>query len=154
MILFLERKKRLFRKTIYNFKQYNNNINNYVDINIDNVIKNKKIYRLFIEDGEIVIFKENKHIIINVYKYKNYFQYNKSCLRYKFNIDKLGYCGFLKSNKNTIIMYHTLPFIKIGKINPNLFKIIINKFNFSNINKNIYNNYILITIIITLLLFD
>jgi hypothetical protein len=147
MIIFLERKKRLFRKNIYKFKQYNNNINNYVDINIDNIIKNKKNYRLFIEDGEIVIFKENKHIIIYVYKYK-------SCLRYKLNIEKLGYCGFLKSNKNTIIMYHTMPFIKIGKINPNQFKIIINKFNFSNINKNIYNNYILITIIITLLLFD
>lgn len=140
MILYLERKKRLFRKNIYFFKQFNINTNNYeiLDINkLKNLSNNHKLK--FIKDG-------NK-IIMDLISYR-------FTLRYYFKINKMGINGFLKSNKNLIIMNKNYPLFKIGKISKNQFKIIINKYNYNNLNRHIYNNYLYITTIITLLLFN
>ena len=140
MIIYLERKKRLFRKNIYFFKQYNVDINNYeiLDINkLKNLSNNHKLK--FIKDG-------NK-IIMDLISYR-------FTLRYYFKVNKMSINGFLKSNKNLIIMNKNYPLFKIGKMNKNQFKIIINKYNFNNLNRHIYNNYLYITIKILLLLFN
>ena len=166
MIIYLERKKRLFKKNMYLFKFYNNITNNYTNIDLDNIIINKNYYNINLENGIINIYKKNNKIMINI-KTNEIITYiqgtniiktqnfrNNFNLLYKFKINKLGDCGFLKSNKNTIISYNELPLFKIGKINSNQFKIIINTFNLCNINYYIDNHYIYITIIISLLLFN
>jgi hypothetical protein len=142
MIIYLERKKRLFRKNIYFFKQYNVNINNYEILDI-NKLKN------FSNNHNFKFFKDIKknEIIMDFISYR-------FTLRYNFKVNKMGINGFLKSNKNLIIMNKNYPLFKIGKISNNNFKIIINKYNYNNLNKHIYNNYLYITIIITLLLFS
>jgi hypothetical protein len=140
MIIYLERKKRLFRKNIYFFKQYNVDINNYEILDI-NKLKNLS------NNHKLKFIKDRNKIIMDLISYR-------FTLRYYFKVNKMGINGFLKSNKNLIIMNKNYPLFKIGKINKNQFKIIINKYNFNNLNRYIYNNYIYITIKILLLLFN
>jgi hypothetical protein len=147
MIMYLERKKRLFKKNLYFFKIYNSSINNYEILDID---KLKNISK----NHQFKIFKFKDKIIVDLISYK-------FTMRYHFKIDKMNNCGFLKSNKNLIISNTNIykntknyPLFKIGKINKNQFKIIINKYNYSNLNRHIFNNYLYITSFITLLLFN
>jgi hypothetical protein len=142
MIIYLERKKRLFRKNIYFFKQYNVDINNYeiLDINKLKNLSNNHNFKFFKD------IKKNE-IIMDFISYR-------FTLRYYFKVNKMGVNGFLKSNKNLIIMNKNYPLFKIGKMDKNEFKIIINKYNFNNLNRHIYNNYLYITITIAQLLFN